>query len=76
MSTMRTASCAVRHEDVAFVADGPEEARVLGIGLDLLAQPHHAKVDAAVERIPVARLVEVQDALARQRSIRVLREAP
>ena len=59
----RSTSCAspahapVRHEDVALVADGPDEPRMLGIGLDLLAQPHDAQVDAAVERIPVALLV-------------------
>ena len=33
-------SRSVRHEDVALVADGPDEPRMLGIGLDLLAQPH------------------------------------
>src|SRR5690349_8731015 len=62
-------SRAIRHEDVAFVAYRPDEPRMLGIGLDLLAQPHDAQVDAAIERIPVALLVEVQDPLARQRAI-------
>src|SRR5687768_2031991 len=64
-TAVRKPSCAPRDEDVALVAHGADEARVLRIGLDLLAQPHHAQVDAAVERIPVALLRQVEDALAR-----------
>src|SRR6185312_7829311 len=66
-------SSSVGDEDVAFVADRANEARMLGIGLDLLAQPHDAQIDAAIERIPVA-LIEVQDPLARQRPVRMLGE--
>ena len=47
------------HEDVARIAHRPDELRMLGIGLDLPAQPHDAQVDAAVERIPVALLARV-----------------
>src|SRR6185437_6956146 len=63
-----------RNEDVALVAYGPDEPGMLGIGLDLLAQPHDAQIHAAVERVPVPLLVEIQDALARQRAVGVFGE--
>src|SRR5690348_5402094 len=65
------ASSSVRHEKVALVSYRANEARMLGIGLDLLAQAHDAQIHAAVEGIPVA-LVEVQDPLPRQRPVRML----
>src|SRR5512138_2707005 len=64
-------SISVRHEDVAFVADRADEARMFRVRLDLLAQAHDAQVDAAVERIPVALAVQVEDALARLRAVRM-----
>src|SRR6185369_12816514 len=64
----------VGHKDVALVAYGPDVSRMLGIGLDLLAQAHDAQVHAAVERIPVAFLAQVQDALARKRAVGLFRE--
>src|SRR5262249_42677468 len=57
-SRLRAISASVRHEEVALVAHRADEPRMLGIGLDLLAQPHDAQIDAAVERIPVALPVE------------------
>src|SRR5690606_38811051 len=51
----------VGHEHVARVADGANVLRALRVGLDLLAHAHHAQVDAAVERIPVALLAQVED---------------
>src|SRR6266478_6844151 len=71
---VRSLSCSVRDEDVALVAYRPDEPRVLGIGLDLLAQAHDAQIDAPVERVPVSLLVEIQDAFARERPVGVLRK--
>src|SRR5215813_1511034 len=65
---------AAGHEDVALVAHGPDELRVLGIGLDFLAQPHDAKIDAAIEWIPVPMLAETQDTLARKGLVGMLCE--
>jgi hypothetical protein len=65
-----------RGEDVALVAHGLDVLRVLGIGFDLLAQPQDAEVDAAIERVPVALLAEVQDAFARKRLVRDARRTP
>src|SRR5712691_987637 len=67
-------SRSVGYEDVALVAYGPDESRMLGIGLDLLAQPHDAQIHAAVEWIPIPLLVEIQDAFARQRPVGVFRQ--
>src|SRR3954447_15858623 len=67
-------SSSVGDEDVAFVAYRPDESRMLGVGLDLLAQANDAKVDAAIERVPVPLVVEVQDSLARQCAVRMLGE--
>src|SRR5262245_37528358 len=64
-------SFAARHDDIALVAHGPDVARMLGIGLDLLAQPQHAQIDAAIERVPIALLAYPQDALAREGAVRV-----
>src|SRR5438034_7037529 len=69
-----SSSLAVRDEDVALVAYGPDEPRMLGIGFDLLAQPHNAQIHAAVERVPIPLLVEIQDAFTRQRSVGVFRK--
>src|SRR5215831_9286797 len=66
-------SRSVGNEDVALVAYGPDEPRMLGIRLDLLAQAHDAQVHAAVKGIQIA-AVDIQDALAGKRAIGVLRE--
>src|SRR5215831_16471180 len=77
-SSSRTAqpaiSCSVGHEDVPLVADRPDEPGMLRIGLDLFAQAHDAKVDAAVEGISVALLMQVEDLVSRQWPVRMLRE--
>src|SRR5262245_1541755 len=65
---------AAGNEDVALVAHGLDELRVLGIGLDFLAQPHDAKIDTAIERIPVPLLAETQDTLARKGLVGMLCE--
>src|SRR5438067_13398627 len=64
----------VGHENVPLVAYGPDEPRMVGIGLDLLAQTHDAQIHAAVEWVPIPFLVEIQDAFARQRPIGVFRK--
>jgi hypothetical protein len=45
---------------------------MLGIGLDLLAQPHDAQIHAAVEWVPVSLLVEIQDVFAGEGTVGVL----
>src|SRR5213075_277545 len=67
-------SCSVGYENVAFVAYGPDEARMLGIRLDLLAQPHDAQIHAAIERIPVPLLMQIEDRLSSEGPVRVLGE--
>src|SRR4029453_12506998 len=67
-------SLSVGYEDVALVAYGADEPRMLGVGLDLLAQPHDAQVHAAVERIPITLLLEIQDTFTRKSPVRVFRK--
>ena len=38
-------------EPIALAGDGDDEPRLLGVGLDLAAQPPDQNVDAAVERL-------------------------
>jgi len=64
----------VWYEDIALVAYGPDEPWMLGIRLDLLAQPHDTQIHAAVEWLPVPLLVRTQDAFARQCPVGMLRE--
>jgi hypothetical protein len=56
---------AVGREQVAGTADSADDGRVRGIGLDLAPDAGDAHVDGAVERLAVARLGEVEQALAR-----------
>src|SRR4029078_8147917 len=67
-------SLSVGYEDVALVAYGADESRMLGIGLAFLAQPHDAQIHAAVEWIPIALLLEIQDAFTRKSPVRVFRQ--
>jgi hypothetical protein len=47
---------------------------LVGVALDLAAQPHHAQVDAAVEHVPAAVVRLLHDLVAVQRPVGVARE--
>ena len=51
-------------EDVAGAADGPNDARVVRIGLDLAPDARDPHVDSAVEGVRVASVGEIEQALA------------
>src|SRR4051812_4997667 len=63
-----------RREDIAAAAHRLDQARLLGVGLDLAAQPAHLHVDAAVERARHAAAREIEQLVARQHALRMLGE--
>ncbi len=61
-------------EGVADAAHGLDQARMVGVGFDLLAQPSHQRIDRAVERRPIVALQQVHDVVAGQNAMRPLDE--
>src|SRR3712207_6170704 len=61
-------------EHVAEAADGADLARMRGLRLYLLADAIDAHVDGAVERIRIAGIGKVEEAVAGEHALRVVRE--
>src|SRR4029077_3040501 len=59
-------SSSVAHIHIARPRDRLYELRLCRVALDLLAEPCHADVDAAVEGLPVAPMRQVEELAARQ----------
>jgi hypothetical protein len=60
----------IRRENITRAAHGLDQARMLGIGLDLPAQPRDQIVYGPVERRPVLAFQQVHDVIARQHAVR------
>src|SRR5882757_3417963 len=65
---------AVRREQIAGAAHGPDYRRVRRVGLDLTPDPRDPHVDGAVEGLALARLGEVEQTLTREDFLGVLRK--
>ena len=61
-------------QHVAFAAHGLDEARLARIVAEAMAQAAHLHVDAAVERVGLAALREIDELVAVEHAIRVLEE--
>src|SRR6476646_3029334 len=63
-----------RREQVAAAADGADHRGLGRIGFDLAPDSHDPQIDGAVEGFAVARVGQLQQALARQYALRICRE--
>jgi len=63
-----------RHEDVAPAPNRLDELRIVGVGLDLLAQPADLHVDRAIEGRRLAAACLLEQEVARQHAAGVSRE--
>src|SRR5688572_22491967 len=61
-------------EDVADVAHGLDDLRLVGVALDLAPQPHDAQVDRAIEDVPAAVVRLLHDLVAIQGPVRMPRK--